>query len=41
MLSADKELEAQLQKLSEFDLEAELKKLDTSIDFSKTFKLPE
>ena len=40
-LSSDKQLEADLQKLSEFDLEAELKKLDSSIDFSKTFKLPD
>lgn len=35
------QLEADLKKISEFDLEAELKKYDGSIDLSRAFKLPD
>lgn len=40
-LPTGEELDAKLKTMAEFNLDAELKKLDSSIDFSKTFKLPD
>jgi hypothetical protein len=40
-LLTSEELDKELKEFAKFDLEAELKRLNTNVDLDKTFKLPE